>query len=153
MATTSVGGVVKIQQGSCSGLRYFEQQCDRANAQSDIQDGGDYQLLQIPPAKYLITVTAPGFGSTSKEAELLVNQPPPSTCAPGEGNHRSRGGYRGHADIEYDRRIAWWIRQQRDDSGAPSEERNVPDLLSLQPGVFFCRRRRIRLCLTAAPVL
>jgi hypothetical protein len=35
---------------------------------------GEYQLQQILPAKYLITVVAPGFSSQSKTAELLVNQ-------------------------------------------------------------------------------
>jgi hypothetical protein len=36
---------------------------------------GTYQFPQIPPAKYLISVTAQGFGESSKTAELLVNQP------------------------------------------------------------------------------
>src|ERR1700733_9528660 len=36
---------------------------------------GEYQLAQIPPAKYNISVTASGFGNQSKVAELLVNQP------------------------------------------------------------------------------
>jgi len=38
-------------------------------------NAGLYQLPQIPPARYLITVSANGFGSQSKTAELLVNQP------------------------------------------------------------------------------
>jgi hypothetical protein len=36
---------------------------------------GLYSFPQIPPAKYTITVTASGFGSQSKSAELLVDQP------------------------------------------------------------------------------
>ena len=36
---------------------------------------GEYQLPQIAPAKYTITVTAEGFGSQVKSAEILVNQP------------------------------------------------------------------------------
>ena len=36
---------------------------------------GDYAFTQIPPAKYNITVVAPGFGNQTKTAELLVNQP------------------------------------------------------------------------------
>jgi len=36
---------------------------------------GYYELVQIPPATYTITVSAAGFGDQSKLAELLVNQP------------------------------------------------------------------------------
>ena len=51
---------------------------DSANGQKitvTSKAGGDYQLLQIPPAKYTINVTAVGFGDQSKVATLLVNQP------------------------------------------------------------------------------
>jgi hypothetical protein len=36
---------------------------------------GFYTFPQLPPARYLITVSASGFGDQSKSAELLVNQP------------------------------------------------------------------------------
>jgi hypothetical protein len=51
---------------------------DRSNgtAFSAIADNaGNYDFPQLRPAKYTITVTAPGFGDQSKIAELLVNQP------------------------------------------------------------------------------
>src|SRR5215469_3783069 len=35
---------------------------------------GAYQFAQIPPAIYTIRVTAAGFGTSAKVAELLVNQ-------------------------------------------------------------------------------
>jgi hypothetical protein len=38
-------------------------------------DAGFYQFQQIPPAQYLISVTASGFAAQSKTAGLLVNQP------------------------------------------------------------------------------
>src|SRR5579885_3732953 len=43
--------------------------------QTTSTSGGDYQFNQIPPAKYTIKVSAPGFGDQTKVAELLVNQP------------------------------------------------------------------------------
>ena len=99
---------------------------------------GEYQLQQIAPAKYAITVTAPGFGSQTKLAELLVNQPATVdfTLTVSESNvvvdvtgsaqtlnttDASLGTSASNAEIQ----------------SLPSETRNIPDLLSLQPGVFF----------------
>lgn len=100
--------------------------------------GGDYQLQQIQPATYTITVEAKGFGSQTKTAELLVNQPATVnfTLTLGGNNvvvnvsaatetlnttDASLGDAMNNATIQ----------------SMPSETRNVPDLLSLQPGVFF----------------
>jgi hypothetical protein len=99
---------------------------------------GEYQLTQIPPAKYTITATASGFGNQSKIAELLVNQPATINFALSMQSNNvvidvtaaaqtlntsdaSLGDSTNNATIQ----------------ALPSETRNVPDLLSLQPGVFF----------------
>jgi len=140
MATTSVGGVVKDPTGAVvpGATITLSNSATGQTLKATSKSGGDYQLLQIPPAKYLITVTAPGFGSTSKEAELLVNQPATvdfvllvkGTTEVVEVTEATQtlntidaslGGSANNATIQ----------------ALPSEERNVPDLLSLQPGVFF----------------
>jgi hypothetical protein len=99
---------------------------------------GEYQFTQIPPAKYDITVTATGFGTQSKTAELLVSQPATinfslSVTATQEilnvsaeaqtlnTSDAALGGSMDNTTIQ----------------ALPSETRNVPDLLSLQPGVFY----------------
>jgi hypothetical protein len=99
---------------------------------------GEYALTQIPPAKYTITVSASGFSSQSKIAELLVNQPATvnftvtvqatqqivNVTAEAQTlntSDASLGGSMGNTMIQ----------------ALPSETRNVPDLLSLQPGVLF----------------
>ncbi|MDR3773630.1 MAG: carboxypeptidase-like regulatory domain-containing protein, partial [Terracidiphilus sp.] len=51
---------------------------ERANGNTlnaSTNSSGFYAFPQIPPAKYLITVSASGFGEQKKTAELLVNQP------------------------------------------------------------------------------
>ena len=81
---------------------------------------GDYQLQQIPPATYAVTVTAPGFGSQTKVAELLVNQPatidftlsPAGTDVVGECHRWQR------TDAQHDGRVDRQLDQQRDDPGA-----------------------------------
>jgi hypothetical protein len=99
---------------------------------------GEYSLTQIPPAKYTFTVTAGGFGKQTKTAELLVNQPATINFALHlESNNEivdvtaaaqtlnttdaSLGNSTDNATIQ----------------SLPSETRNVPDLLSLQPGVLY----------------
>ncbi|MBB6144169.1 hypothetical protein HNQ77_002121 [Silvibacterium bohemicum] len=98
---------------------------------------GEYVFAQIPPAKYTITVSATGFGNQTKTAELLVNQPATidftvSVQASSEvinvsaeaqtlnTTDASLGGSMNNSLIQ----------------ALPSEGRNVPDLLSLQPGVL-----------------
>ncbi|GAA3765561.1 hypothetical protein GCM10022270_26720 [Terriglobus aquaticus] len=102
------------------------------------KSSGDYQIQQIPPAKYDITVSFSGFGSQTKRAELLVNQPATvdfelapqgtdvvvnvSTAAQTlNTTDASIGNSTSNATIQ----------------ALPSETRNIPDLLSLNAGVFF----------------
>ncbi len=99
---------------------------------------GEYQFAQIPPAKYTITVTSTGFGAQTKIAELLVNQPATINFALSvtttqevlnvtaevqtlNVSDASLGNSTNNATIQ----------------ALPSETRNVPDILSLQPGVIY----------------
>jgi len=99
---------------------------------------GEYTFPQIPPARYTIKATAQGFGDQSKTAELLVNQPATvdftmtlqslsqvvNVSAEAETlntTDASLGNSMGNTLIQ----------------ALPSETRNVPDLLSLQPGVLY----------------
>jgi hypothetical protein len=139
-ATTSLRGTIKDPTGAVvSGATITL--IDKAAGQKHVatsKNSGEYQLVQIPPAKYTITVTAPGFGSQTKSAELLVDQPATVNFALtiSESNvvvdvsasaqtlnttDASLGGSANNALIQ----------------ALPSETRNVPDLLSLQPGVLY----------------
>ncbi len=76
-ATTSLRGVVKDPSGALvPGAKITI--VDKANGtmlQTVTSGTGLYQFPQIPPARYVITVSASGFSDESKIAELLVNQP------------------------------------------------------------------------------
>jgi hypothetical protein len=76
-ATTSLRGVVKDPSGAVVPGATISLSVPATGQKftATSKGSGEYQLQQIPPAKYVITVTAPGFGSESKSAELLVNQP------------------------------------------------------------------------------
>ena len=98
---------------------------------------GEYQLVQIPPAKYLITVTAPGFGAQSKSAELLVDEP--ATINFGLTVQENTQVVDVSAAAQTLNTTDAALGSSADNAeiqSLPSETRNVPDLLSLQPGVL-----------------
>ena len=76
-ATTSLRGVVKDPSGALvpgAAVTITDKATDKSLSATS-GSTGLYQFVQIPPAHYTITVSANGFGSQSKTAELLVNQP------------------------------------------------------------------------------
>ena len=76
-ATTSLRGVVKDPSGALvpGATVTICEQGQRQQAQRRTNSVGFYVFPQIPPARYVITVTDGGFGNQTKTAELLVNQP------------------------------------------------------------------------------
>jgi hypothetical protein len=140
VATTSLRGTVKDPSGALvPGAKVTITDNASGNAISRVADStGSYVFAQIPPAKYTISVSAAGFGAQTKTAELLVNQPATidfaltvesstvtidvsATAQTLNVTDASLGNSTDNATIQ----------------ALPSEERNIPDLLSLQPGVMF----------------
>ncbi len=139
-ATTSLRGEVKDPSGAVvpgatiTLLNSASGQTITATSGS----GGEYQLQQIQPATYTITVEAKGFGSQTKNAELLVNQPATVNFT------LTLGGNNLVVNVSAATETLNTTDASLGDSmnnvtiqALPSETRNVPDLLSLQPGVFF----------------
>lgn len=103
---------------------------------------GAYEFPQIPPGKYTITLTKAGFGKQVKAAELLVSQPATINFALSVQTITET--------IEVSD-VAQTINTSDATIGnavsnstivaLPIEGRNVPDLLSLQPGVVCLNSR------------
>jgi Carboxypeptidase regulatory-like domain len=140
IATTSLRGTIKDPSGALvPGATITITDNGTGKSSSTVANSdGLYSFPQINPAKYTINVTATGFGSQTKTAELLVNQPAnidfalrveASTVTVDVSastqtlnvTDASIGNSANNAQIQ----------------AMPSETRNVPDLLSLQPGVLF----------------
>ncbi|HEY1499640.1 MAG TPA: TonB-dependent receptor [Acidobacteriaceae bacterium] len=140
IATTSLRGVVKDPSGAVvSGATV--KIINGANGQSLTaisNAAGEYSFSQVTPASYTIDVTAAGFGEQKKTAELIVDQPASidftmsvqsaaqvvNVSAEAQTlntTDASLGGSMNNALIQ----------------ALPSETRNVPDLLSLEPGVLY----------------
>ena len=102
---------------------------------------GLFQFPQLAPGTYTITVTAPGFGPSTKQGQLLVNQP--ATINFQLGVVQSSQTVNVSAETQtlnnIDATIGNAFNSQTIEA-LPSEGRNVPDLLSLQPGVLYLGR-------------
>lgn len=102
---------------------------------------GAYEFPQISPGTYTIAATTSGFGKQSKQAELLVSQPATinfelsvqastttvevsDVAQTVNTSDATIGNAVGSSTIQ----------------ALPMEGRNVPDLLSLQPGVLYLGR-------------
>ncbi len=139
-ATTSLRGEVKDPSGAVVPGATITL-LNSATGQSIVttsKASGEYQLQQIPPAKYAISVEAKGFGTLTKEAELLVNQPATVnfTLTLGANNVVVNVSAATETLNTTDASLGDSMNNVTIQS-LPSETRNVPDLLSLQPGVFF----------------
>jgi hypothetical protein len=139
-ATTSLRGVVKDQSGAMvpgASVTLANKANDTAyRAVSNAS--GAYIFPVLTPAHYLITISAPGFGTETRTAELLVDQPATidfalsvkadtitvdvsSTAATLNLTDATIGNSVGNATIE----------------ALPMEGRDPVSLLSLQPGVLY----------------
>jgi len=139
-ATTSVRGVVKDSSGAlvANATVTLSDEATNKTIAASTNGAGLYQFPQISPARYLITVSANGFGAQSKTAELLVNQPATidftlsveassvtvdvsASAQTLNTTDATIGNSVGNATIE----------------ALPMEGRDPNSLLSLQPGVLY----------------
>lgn len=139
-ATTSLRGIVKDPSGAVVPGATITLSDSATGHKVSATSGasGEYQLTQIPPAKYTITVSASGFADQSKFAELLVNQPATidftvSVQASQEViNVSAEAQTLNTSDASLGNSVNNAVIK-----ALPSETRNVPDLLALQPGVLY----------------
>ncbi|MBS1803429.1 MAG: carboxypeptidase regulatory-like domain-containing protein [Acidobacteria bacterium] len=140
VATTSLRGTIKDPSGALvPGAKITITDAASGTSISKISDnGGAYVFAQIPPAKYTILISAAGFGTQTKTAELLVNQPATIDFALSVQTNTVSVDVSATAqtlnvtDASLGNAVGNDLIQ-----ALPSETRNVPDLLALQPGVLY----------------
>ena len=140
IASTSLRGLVKDPSGALvPGAKIAL--LDKATGQtfSGVSAAtGFYSFDQLPPATYTITVSSAGFADQSKVAELLVNQP--ATIDFTLSVQASAVTVDVSAAAQTLNTTDASLGTSADNAliqALPSETRNVPDLLSLQPGVLY----------------
>jgi hypothetical protein len=112
------------------------------HATHSTDQSGAYEFPQIPPGKYAITVNKAGFGKQVKTAELLVSQPATINFALSVQaiNERVEVSDIAQTVNTTDATIGNAVSNSTIQA-LPMEGRNVPDLLSLQPGVVYLNSR------------
>lgn len=140
VATTSLHGVVRDPSGAViPGAKVTI--TDTVNHKSltvTADSTGTYSFHQLTPSNYTITVTTAGFAPQTKEAELLVNQP--ATISFTMSVQESKQVVNVSAEAQTlnttDASLGGAMNNLTIQA-LPSETRNVPDLLALQPGVLY----------------
>jgi hypothetical protein len=140
IATTRLHGIVKDPSGALiPGAKVTITNTSRGTVlQATTNAAGLYEFPQLAPAKYTIKISAAGFGDQTKSAELLVNQP--ATVDFTLTVHASNETVDVSAEAQTLNTSDASLGNATDNveiQALPSETRNVPDLLALQPGVFY----------------
>lgn len=112
------------------------------HATTTTDSSGAYEFPQIPPGRYTVTVTMAGFAVQTKEAELLVSQPATINFALSVQESKTTIEVSAEAQTLNlsDATIGNSVSNSTIEA-LPMEGRNVPDLLSLQPGVLYLGRQ------------
>jgi carboxypeptidase family protein len=144
-ATTSLRGHVTDSSGAAiSGAR-----CELTlSATGAVREGktdntGEYQFAQLPPGEYSLKVSEQGFAGVEKRGmNLLVGQPATEDVILSVANVTQ--DVKVEVDVQpmlntTDATLGNAFSQEHIEA-LPIEGRNVPDLLSLQPGVTFLGR-------------
>src|SRR5215467_8440662 len=104
---------------------------------------GEFEFLALPPGTYLLTVEQSGFRKYEQKAlQLLVNLPTSVNVVLQVGANTTQVEVSGEAPVinteDATLGIAFGENQVKE---LPLEGRNVPDLLTLQPGVAYTGNR------------
>jgi len=141
---TSLRGAVTDSSGAIlAGAEVrLEEPTTGFHAIQSTDQSGAYEFPQIPPGKYTITVTKAGFGNQAKSAELLVSQPATINFALSVQTITETIEVSDVAQTlnTTDATIGNAVSNSTI-VALPIEGRNVPDLLSLQPGVVYLNSR------------
>ena len=137
---TSVRGTISDPSGAMvPGAKIEARNSANGQVRSQTANGaGEYQFQQMPPGTYVISVSSPGFGAQTKRVELLVDQPATVNFELTIQASTTTVDVSAQAQTLNDQDATIGNALNNATIAAlPSEGRNVPDLLSLQPGVLY----------------
>lgn len=139
-ATTSLNGVVTDSSGGVvPGASVTITRGSTGQVLQETTNGrGEYQFSQLAPGTWTVTVKAKGFADQSKVGNLLVSQPAtiPFTMSVQAVNQTVNVSAETETLNTSDASLGDAI-GNRTIQSLPMIDRNVPDLLSLQPGVLY----------------
>ena len=139
--TTSVRGIVLDKMGAAIAGARVSISDTRQALQREVQtdDSGEYRFLALPPGTYILTVEKVGFRkSLQTNLELPVNVAVTSNVTLEVGSTSEKIEVSAEAETvnTTDASLGNAFSEVQVKQ-LPMESRNVPDLLSLQAGVFY----------------
>lgn len=143
-ATTSLSGTVQDSSGAVvpGAVVTLDNKSNGFHATTQSDAKGQYEFAQLAPGTYEVTVEAKGLGEQVKVAQLLVSQPATiafilSVKGVAETvNVSAATETLNTTDATIGNSVSNFVIE-----ALPMEGRNVPDLLSLQPGVLYLGRQ------------
>jgi hypothetical protein len=141
-STTSVRGTITDPSGALvpNAQISLTNTADNSVTNGVSDKSGLFVFPQLAPGTYLIAVTSPGFAPSTKQAQLLVNQPATINFQLGvQATQTINVSAEAQTLNKTDASIGSALDNQVLQA-LPAEGRNVPDLLSLQPGVLYLGR-------------
>ena len=140
IATTSLRGTLSDQSGALvSGASLTLVRPDTGfTAKIKSNPEGTYIFQQLTPGSYELTIAHEGFATQTAEVRLLVNQPASLnlTLKIASGQATIAVQAEGQSLNTTDASVGNAVANETVEA-LPLEGRNVPDLLSLQPGVLY----------------
>ncbi|HUN86251.1 MAG TPA: carboxypeptidase-like regulatory domain-containing protein [Terracidiphilus sp.] len=144
-ASTSLNGRVLDSSGAVipGATVKLTLQSTGATRQNKTDSNGQYQFSQLVPGKYTLTVTANGFSTSERTGmDLLVSQPATVnvTMQVAAVTQQVTVTESAQAMLNTTDATLGNAFDNHQVESLPLDQRNVPDLLSLQPGVTFLGR-------------
>src|SRR5580692_10235260 len=143
-STTSVSGSVQDSSGAvvAGAIVTLDNKSNGFQATTKSDSKGLYEFVQIAPGTYEITAKAADFGVQTKVAQLLVSQPAtvPFVLSVKSAAETVNVSAATETLNLTDASIGNSVNNGMIEA-LPMEGRNVPDLLSLQPGVLYLGRQ------------
>ena len=144
-ASTSLNGRVTDSSGAVipGATVTLTLQSTGAVRESTTGNSGQYQFSQLVPGRYTLAVSAPGFATAQRTGmDLLVSQPATTniTLQPAGVTSEVTVSAGAQAMLNTTDATLGNAFNSNQVESLPLDQRNVPDLLSLQPGVTFLGR-------------
>ena len=139
-ATTSLNGVVTDSSGAVlpNAVVSITRGATGQTLKTTTNVHGEYSFHQLDPGTWTVSISAKGFGDQSKEGELLVSKPATINFKMGLQAIAQTVNVTGEtATLNTSDATLGNAVDNRTIQGLPMIDRNVPDLLSLQPGVLY----------------
>ncbi len=138
-ATTSLRGTITDPSGALvvTATVTLTNDVTKATQTQQVNSSAFYSFSQLAPGRYTVSATATGMGTLSQHIELLVSQPATVNFALPVVGTNETVEVTDTSTLNFTDATLGNAINNAAIQATPIDSRNVPDLLSLQPGVLY----------------